>query len=124
MIFIGPISSLYDFLTFFLLLTVFHASEQFFQTGWFVESLATQTLVIFVIRTAGNPFRSRPSRALTVTTLTIVLVGLLLPFTPLAGALGFVPLPPLFFLFLLVATITYLALVQVVKGVLMRRRAY
>jgi Mg2+-importing ATPase len=124
MIFIGPISSLYDFLTFFLLLAVFHASEQLFQTGWFVESLATQTLVIFVIRTAGNPFRSRPSRALTVTTLIIVLVGLLLPFTPLAGALGFVPLPPLFFLFLLVATITYLALVQVVKRVLMRRRAY
>ncbi|HEY1391089.1 MAG TPA: magnesium-translocating P-type ATPase [Ktedonobacterales bacterium] len=124
MVFIGPISSLYDFLTFFVLLAVFHATEPLFQTGWFVESLATQTLVIFVIRTAGNPFRSRPSRALTLTTLTVVLVGMLLPVTPLAGALGFVPLPPLYFLFLLVATITYLALVQVVKGVLMRRRSY
>jgi Mg2+-importing ATPase len=124
MIFIGPISSIYDFLTFFVMLTVFHASESLFQTGWFVESLATQTLVIFVIRTAGNPFRSQPSRALTLTTLVVVLFGMLLPFTPLAGALGFVPLPPLYFLFLLVATITYLVLVQIVKRLLMRRRKY
>src|SRR5207249_3561217 len=58
---IGPISSIYDFLTFFALLRVFRASEALFHTGWFVESLATQTLVLFVIRTAGNPFRSRPS---------------------------------------------------------------
>ena len=64
MIFIGPISSIFDFVTFFVLLRVFHASEQLFHTGWFVESLATQTLVLFVIRTRGNPFRSRPSRPL------------------------------------------------------------
>jgi Mg2+-importing ATPase len=61
MIYIGPISSVYDFLTFFALLKVFSASEQLFHTGWFVESLATQTFVIFIIRTAGNPFRSRLS---------------------------------------------------------------
>jgi P-type Mg2+ transporter len=124
MIFIGPISSVYDFLTFFVLLSVFHASEALFHTGWFVESLATQTLVLFVIRTAGNPFRSRPSRPLVVTTLIIVLIGMLLPVTPLAGALGFTPLPPLFFLFLLAATGTYLVLVEVAKRVLMGRRAY
>jgi Mg2+-importing ATPase len=124
MLFIGPISSLYDFLTFFVMLAVLHATESLFHTGWFVESLATQTLVIFIIRTAGNPFQSRPSRALTATTLVIVLVGMVLPFTPLAGALGFVPLPPLYFLFLLVATITYLALVQVAKHLILRRHAF
>ena len=63
MLFIGPISSIFDFLTFYVLLRVFHAGESLFHTGWFVESLATQTLVLFVIRTMGNPFRSRPSRA-------------------------------------------------------------
>jgi Mg2+-importing ATPase len=124
MIFIGPISSIYDFLTFFVMLVVFHASESLFQTGWFVESLATQTLVIFVIRTAGNPLRSRPSRPLIMTTLVIVLIGALLPFTPLAVALGFTPLPLAYFLFLVVATATYLALVDIAKRILMRRRAY
>ena len=66
MVFLGPISSIFDFLTFFVLLRYFHASEPLFHTGWFVESLATQTLVLFVIRTMGNPFRSRPSRWLTI----------------------------------------------------------
>ncbi len=123
MLVIGPISSLYDFLTFFVLLSVFHAGEALFHTGWFVESLATQTLVLFVIRTAGNPLRSRPSWPLVATTTAIVLVGLLLPFTPLGPVLGFVPLPPGYFVFLAVATLTYLALVEMVKRPLMRRFA-
>ncbi len=121
MIFIGPISSIYDFLTFFMLLNVFHASESLFHTGWFVESLATQTLVLFVIRTAGNPFKSRPSLPLTITTLLIVAIGIILPSTPLAGDLGFVPLPPLYFVFLSAMTLTYLLLVEIVKRYLMRR---
>jgi P-type Mg2+ transporter len=121
MVFIGPISSIYDFLTFFVLLGVFHASQELFHTGWFVESLATQTLVIFIIRTAGNPLRSRPSRPLTITTVAIVLVGALLPYTPLAGPLGFTPLPPLFFLILIAMVVTYLLLVEVGKRWLMRR---
>jgi Mg2+-importing ATPase len=115
MLVIGPISSIYDFATFAVLLLVFRAGETLFHTGWFVESLATQTLVLFVIRTAGNPFRSRPSPALTVTTLLIVALALALPFTPVAAALGFVPLPPAFFAFLALATVTYLALVEVAK---------
>jgi magnesium-transporting ATPase (P-type) len=77
MLVVGPISSLYDFLTFAVLLWLFQASEPLFQTGWFVESLATQTLVLFVIRTAGNPLRSRPSPALA--TVLVVLVGVVLP---------------------------------------------
>jgi Mg2+-importing ATPase len=115
MVFIGPISSLFDFLTFYVLLRVFHAGEAMFHSGWFVESLATQTLVLFVIRTMGNPFRSRPSRALTITTLAIAGIGVSLPWTPLAGALGFVPLPAAYVPFLLAASAAYLALVEVVK---------
>jgi P-type Mg2+ transporter len=99
MLVIGPLSSVYDFLTFFVPLKLLHASGPLFHTGWFVESLATQTLVLFVIRTAGNPLRSRPSRPLAITTVVIVLVGVLLPYTPLASPLGFTPpscdLPPL-----------------------------
>jgi Mg2+-importing ATPase len=121
MIYIGPLSSIYDFLTFFVLLKVFLASEQFFHTGWFVESLATQTLVIFVIRTAGNPLRSRPSLALTITTIAIVLFGTLLPYTPLGPLIGFTPLPITFLLFIVVTASTYLLLVEVVKRRLMRR---
>ena len=115
MFWIGPISSLYDFLTFFVLLKFFNAKEAEFHTGWFVESLATQTLVIFVIRTFGNPLRSRASSALTWTALGMVAIGALLPYSPLAGVLGFVPLPGLYFVFLTAATLTYLALVELVK---------
>jgi P-type Mg2+ transporter len=121
MIYIGPISSIFDFLTFFIMLWVFHASQELFHTGWFVESLSTQTLVLFVIRTAGNPLRSRPSLPLTITTILIVCIGIILPYTPLAGPLGFTPLPGLFFLFLAAMIITYLLLVEVVKRWLMRR---
>jgi P-type Mg2+ transporter len=121
MIIVGPISSVYDFLTFYVLLNVFHASPTLFHTGWFVESLATQTLVIFVIRTAGNPLLSRPSPALAATTLLVVLIGILLPFSPLAGPLGFVSLPGGFFTFLAAVTITYLLLVERAKRRLLRR---
>ncbi len=119
MLVIGPISSIYDFLTFFALLWVFRAPEPLFHTGWFVESLATQTLVLFVIRTAGNPLASRPSGPLAVATVAVVLIGVLLPFTPLAAPLGLVPLPAAFFLFLGAATLTYLALVEIAKRRLM-----
>ena len=121
MLFIGPISSVFDFLTFYVLLRVFHAHESLFHTGWFVESLATQTLVLFVIRTMGNPFRSRPSRALTVTTLIIVAIGGVLPMTPLGTLLGFTPLPASYFAFLGVATLAYLAIVDVAKRQLAKR---
>jgi Mg2+-importing ATPase len=121
MIFIGPISSIFDFLTFFLMLHVFHAGAVLFHTGWFVESLATQTLVVFVIRTAGNALRSRPSAALMGTVLLVVAIGIVLPYTPLARPLGFTPLPALYFLFLIAMIITYLLLVELVKHPLMSR---
>jgi Mg2+-importing ATPase len=121
MLVIGPISSVYDFLTFFALLWLFHASAPLFHTGWFVESLATQTLVLFVIRTAGNPLRSRPSVPLATTTILMVLIGVVLPFTPLARPLGFVPLPAAYFAFLGATTGTYLVCVELVKRRLMGR---
>jgi len=119
MIFIGPISSVYDFLTFYVLLHFLHAGQAEFHTGWFVESLATQTLVLFVIRTARNPLRSRPSKSLTATTLLIVAVGTAIPFTPFGRTLGFTPLPAAYFLFLALATLTYLLLVEIAKRRLM-----
>jgi len=121
MIYIGPISSIYDFLTFYVLLHFFKATQPEFHTGWFVESLATQTLVLFVIRTMGNPLKSRPSGPLTATTLLIVAIGVLLPYLPVAGRLGFTPLPGSFFAFLAVSTVTYLLLVEVAKRLLFAR---
>ena len=118
MLLIGPISSIYDFLTFYVLLHFFHASQPEFHTGWFVESLATQTLVIFVIRTMGNPLKSRPSLPLAITTILIVATGVFLPYSPLTRLFGFVPLPAPFFVFLAVSTVTYLVLVELGKRLL------
>jgi len=121
MIFIGPISSIYDFLTFYVLLHYLHANQQEFHTGWFVESLATQTLVLFVIRTMGNPLKSRPTRSLAFTTILITTIGCVIPFSPLKGLLGFTALPWPFFVFLAVSTVTYLLLVEVTKRRLFAR---
>jgi Mg2+-importing ATPase len=112
---LGPISSLYDFLTFAVLLGVFQAGAEQFRAGWFIESLATQTLVIFIIRTAGNPFRSHPSPALFVSVLSAVLVGFGIVVSPIGERLGFTPLPPLFFAVLGLMVVTYLVIVQLVN---------
>ena len=84
MMIIGPISSIYDFLTFAVLLWVFHASTNapLFRTGWFVESLATQTLVVFVIRTAANRLKSHPSRPLIISVLAILVIAALVKIKP------------------------------------------
>jgi Mg2+-importing ATPase len=121
MLLIGPLSSVYDFLTFAVMLWLFHANESLFQTGWFVESLATQTLVIFVIRTAGRPWKSRPSAGLTWGVCACAAAGAVIPFTPLAPWLGFTPLPPLFFAILVLMIVTYLGLVEIVKRWFYRR---
>jgi P-type Mg2+ transporter len=125
MMIIGPISSIYDFLTFGVLLWVFHASnnESLFHTGWFVESLATQTLVVFVIRTAGNPLKSRPSKPLLISVLATVTVATVLPYTPLGSLLRFTPLPLSLLGAIAFLTITYLFLVQAVKSWFYRRHA-
>ena len=87
MLIIGPVSSVFDFLTFYIMLAVFHAGEALFHTGWFIESMATQVLVIFIIRTRKNPFRSRPNPWLIACSLTVVAVAVLLPFTPMSELL-------------------------------------
>ncbi len=113
----GPISSIFDFLTFFVMLVLLKAGHREFRTGWFVESLATQTLVIFVIRTRRVPFfKSRPSRAMIVLPVACATVGAVLPFTPVAELLGFATLPLTFFLILLGMIAVYLALVEGVKA--------
>jgi Mg2+-importing ATPase len=122
MIFFGPISSIFDFLTFGVMLFVFHARGGLFQTAWFTESLATQSLVIFAIRTRRSPFfRSRPGLALTVGTLGSVAVGIAIPFTPLAGLFGFSRLPLGFLAILAVMVVVYLALVEIGKSLFFGR---
>jgi Mg2+-importing ATPase len=113
----GPVSSVFDFLTFFVMLRVLHAGHDEFRTGWFVESLATQTLVVYLIRTRRVPFlRSRPSMPMLVLPITCAALGAVLPFTPLADVLGFTGLPLRFFLILIAMVATYLALVEVIKA--------
>jgi len=117
-LFIGPISSIFDYLTFFIMLYVFDSwnNPALFHTGWFVESIFTQTLIIHVIRTNKIPFiESRSSLPLLLSSLAIVLVGAWLPVSPLASTLGFVPLPSLYWLFLGLMMIGYIVLTQLVK---------
>jgi Mg2+-importing ATPase len=123
-LFIGPISSIFDYLTFFLMLVVFNSWDNpvLFHTGWFVESLFTQTLIIHVIRTNKLPFiQSRASKPLILTSLAIVAIGALLPVSPLAGVLGFMPLPPAYWFYLFGMLVTYVLLTQVVKVWFVRR---
>jgi Mg2+-importing ATPase len=116
MIVFGPISSLFDFATFGLMLWVFNAAPEEFRAGWFVESLATQTLIVFAIRTRRIPFlRSRASVALTVSVLAVVVIGAVLPYTPAGLLVGFHPLPADFFLALVGMVALYLVLVEVAK---------
>ncbi len=123
-IFIGPISSIFDYLTYFLMLYIFNAwnNPALFHTGWFVESLFTQTLIIHVIRTNKIPFlQSIASRSLILTSLVIVAVGAWLTVSPLAITLGFVALPPSYWLYLAGMLVCYVILTQVVKTWFYRR---
>jgi len=124
--FIGPISSIFDYTTFFVMLWVFNCWDpsraSLFQTGWFVESLMTQTLIIHVIRTNKIPFiQSRASWPLTVTTLSIMALGMWLPYSPLASSLGLTGLPRLYWPILLLTLLSYVCLTQVIKVWLLRK---
>ncbi|NUP54180.1 MAG: magnesium-translocating P-type ATPase [Catenulispora sp.] len=121
MVCFGPISSAFDFLTFGVMLWVFHSGPAQFRSGWFVESLATQTLVIFAIRTRRIPFfRSHPSLPLTLSALGVVTVGALLPAAPFAHTLGFQPLPAGFFAALAGMVVGYLGLIEIGKSLFYR----
>jgi Mg2+-importing ATPase len=124
MLSIGPISSVFDFLTFYGLSLLFGLQESLFRTGWFVESMATQVLVIFVIRTRLNPLRSRPNRWLVLTSVAVLAVALALPFSPLAPVLGFAALPAIYFAWLAALLLAYLLAVEVAKQWFYKRRAW
>jgi Mg2+-importing ATPase len=124
MIFIGPMSSIFDYATYFTMLYVFHAwhDPALFQTGWFVESLLTQTLIIHIIRTAKIPFiQSRASLPLIATTIVVCAIGIALPFSPLGGALGFRPLPLLYWPIIAGFLLSYSVLTHLVKTWFIRR---
>ena len=124
---IGPISSIFDYTTFFVMLWVFHCWDPsrapVFQTGWFVESLMTQTLIIHVIRTNKIPFlQSRASWPLTATTLCIMALGMWLPYSPLASSLGLTTLPRMYWPILMLTLLSYMGLTQVIKVWLLRKK--
>jgi Mg2+-importing ATPase len=125
-LYIGPISSIFDYTTFFVMLYLFGcwdpARASLFQTGWFVESLITQTLIVHIIRTRKIPFiQSRASWQLTMTTVVVMALAVWLPFSPLAPALGLVQLPLLYWPILLVTALAYVMLTQAVKVWLIRK---
>jgi len=125
MVSLGPVSSLFDFLTFFIMLAFFAASQALFQTAWFIESLCSQILVVFVIRTRRRPFwKSKPSKYLLISGIIIIAFALILPFTPLGSVFGFVEPPPFFFAALTLLLIAYLVVVELVKGWFYKRYAY
>jgi Mg2+-importing ATPase len=133
-VFIGPCSSIFDYTTYFMMLYIFHCwntrtplaaahSERLFQTGWFVESLLTQTLIIHIIRTKKIPFlQSRPSWPLMVMSVCIMAVGIAIPLTPIGAYLGFTTLPPLYWPLLALTLLCYVMLTQGVKTWLVRRK--
>lgn len=116
----GPISSVFDFITFYVLLNLLKADETLFHSGWFVESLATQILVIFVIRTKRPCFSSRPGKFLIALSLSIVVLAAVLTLPPIGRSLGFTPLPPVFFAILGGIVVVYLSFVEVAKYVFYR----
>ena len=120
---IGPVSSLFDFITFGVLLIFFEADQSLFQTGWFVESLCTQVLVIFVIRTRINPLKSRPHPWLLVSAVAVLAVAIGLPYTVIGSYFGFTPLPAAFFGMLVVMVVLYLLAVEFVKRRFFRRHS-
>jgi Mg2+-importing ATPase len=131
---IGPCSSIFDYTTYFLMLFVFGCwdtstpevasrSASLFQTGWFVESLLTQTVLIYIIRTNRLPFlQSRPSWPLMMMSSVIMAIGVAIPFSPLGRSLGFTPLPPLYWPLLAVSLVCYAVLTQTVKMWLLRKQ--
>jgi len=126
MIFIGPISSIFDVGTFLLMWYIFGANsparQALFQSGWFIESLATQTLIVHMIRTAKLPFvQSRATAPVLLTTGAIIATALVLPFVPLGSKLGLVPLPGSYFPWLVTILLSYAVLTQIVKGLYIRR---
>lgn len=124
MLFIGPVSSIFDYVTFGILIFVFHAlvNPSLFQTGWFVESILTQTLIVHVIRSSKIPFlQTWASKPLLATTITIMAISIYLPFSPIGKNLGFVKLPILFWPLLILILLSYVVLTQIIKTIYIKK---
>ncbi|MGD1007227.1 MAG: magnesium-translocating P-type ATPase [Ignavibacteriaceae bacterium] len=121
MITFGIVSSVFDYLTFGVLLLVLHANEIQFRTGWFVESVVSAALIVLVIRSRRPSYKSQPGKYLLIATLTIVAVTIILPFTPLAGILGFCSLPISLILYILLIILLYIITAEVVKRIFYKR---
>lgn len=129
MLYIGPMSSIFDYATYAVMWFVFGANtveeQALFQTGWFVESLLTQTLIVHIIRTAKIPiFQSRPALPMLLITLFIMAIGVSLPFSPIGSSLGFVPLPARYFLWLVLILSSYCILTQFAKTWFVKKYGY
>jgi hypothetical protein len=127
MVTLGPVSSLFDYATFFTMLFVFNTwtNEGLFQTAWFIESLCSQTLVVLIIRTRRVPFyKSKPSKYLTIMLLFVIISAIIIPYTPVNTLFGFVPPPPAYFLALAGILGAYAVLAEAVKSWFYRRNAY
>jgi Mg2+-importing ATPase len=138
MVSLGPVSSLFDFLTFFSMLFIFFPiiplallagdvtyPDRLFQTAWFIESIVSQVLVVFVIRTRRTPFwKSKPSKYLIISSIIIIAFALLLPLSPLGLIFGFVAPPPLFYALLALLMVAYLTVAELVKSWFYKRNAY
>jgi P-type Mg2+ transporter len=121
MITFGIVSSVFDFLTFGLLLLVLHATQVQFRTGWFLESVISASIIVLVIRSRKPFFKSKPGKYLLIATLSILTVTLILPFTPLAGIFGFTPLPLPFIMLIGLTVLFYIFTAEIVKKVFYRR---
>ena len=121
----GPISSIFDFTTFFTMILIFHAILPVFQTAWFIESLTTQTLVVFVIRTRQSPFwKSKPGKYVTISCFSVIAAAIAIPYTPLGRVFQFKPPPILFYVALLLMVVAYLLLAEFAKRLFYKRHAY
>jgi Mg2+-importing ATPase len=115
MLIFGILSSVFDYLTFGVLLMILHATTDQFRTGWFIESVISASVIVLVIRTRRSFFRSKPGKYLLMATLLIVAVTILFPFTPLAGLLGFQPLPMTILLVIGMIVVLYIIAAEIVK---------
>jgi len=111
----GLVSSVFDFMTFGVLLFLLHAPERQFQTGWFMESVVSATMIVLVIRTRKPFFKSRPAKLLVLATLLVVGTVIALPYTPIASVFKFEPLPPVFLLTLAVIVGLYVLMAEIAK---------
>jgi Mg2+-importing ATPase len=121
MITFGIVSSVFDYLTFGILLIVLHATQVQFRTGWFVESVVSASLIVLVIRSRKPSYRSQPGKYLLIATLSIAAITLILPYTPLAGVFGFSPLPVSFLLFIGLIILLYILTAEIVKKVFYKK---